>query len=284
MFAIFDKNSIICVIDDHSEFLNNKQHAYILYCNTKHMLKSLALLQITVVIVAVFAVIIYIRIEAAKITRTATKGASTFKGIQEYYKINVRGNDTLGNNVNITWYLPYLEGKGPCDYSPNDYNPFSNPCTPPLHYHLETMEQFELIKGVVSFYVNGEIITLQTPGDSVIVDLGVIHTFWTNSTQDLILKIDRYPAGQMEEAFFENLAGMERDSMDEVTGELKISSLLNKVQNGIMRAAGDNFPRYLPLFAVPAYKQMMKTLSIATGVPCLYKAYTTNYERIKHVC
>jgi mannose-6-phosphate isomerase-like protein (cupin superfamily) len=82
-------------------------------------------------------------------------------------------------------------------------------CTPPLHWHMDQTETFEVLQGVMGYIFNGTLKQL-TAGQSVTIVPYTLHTFWNAGDIDLKTRITVKPAGRCE-AIFENLMGYSRD-------------------------------------------------------------------------
>lgn len=195
----------------------------------------------------------------------------TGNGPFEQMRLLVRGNETKGASMILEFELVYLQGNSPCDFAIED-NPYTRLCTPPRHYHVSFSEHFSILRGEMGYELNGLVKTAYA-GETVHVPVGAIHTFWMDSAETLLVHIDRRPAGRVEEAFAENLAGICRDHLLQSGGT--VSPLVKYLQFQILQGKTDNWPVWLPSSMIPVYKRYIQLLSLVTGIPGMYEEYTS---------
>ncbi|KAH9914739.1 uncharacterized protein B0H18DRAFT_1125322 [Fomitopsis serialis] len=80
---------------------------------------------------------------------------------------------------------------------------------PPLHWHRDQTEYFDIIQGRVGYVLDGQE-GYASAGDQVVIPSGAIHTFWCDPTseKDLIMDITSKPGQGLDEAWINSTYGI----------------------------------------------------------------------------
>ncbi|KAL9656550.1 hypothetical protein ABK040_005312 [Willaertia magna] len=124
----------------------------------------------------------------------------------ETYTFKIRSADSNGSKFEFETLIKH---DGLCG---SKVSPFQRPCTPPIHIHRFQNETFEVLKGKMTYYLNGETGTLSAGDKPIKITPFNKHTFWNEGNEDLLVRITLEPA-LFSENFFENLAGAGRDGL-----------------------------------------------------------------------
>lgn len=85
------------------------------------------------------------------------------------------------------------------------------PGSPVNHLHYHEDEDYEVVEGTLTLLMNGQNATYAT-GETVRVPKGTAHYFWNaEEAERLVVKLTLTPPGPLGVAFFENVAGLQRD-------------------------------------------------------------------------
>lgn len=82
------------------------------------------------------------------------------------------------------------------------YEYYAKPNSPisPEHFHPKAEERFEVIRGTVTFKIDGKE-RVAGPGDSAVIQAGVCHTGWNNGNEEIFLKSEIRPAMNFEDYY-----------------------------------------------------------------------------------
>ena len=82
------------------------------------------------------------------------------------------------------------------------YEYYAKPNSPisPEHFHPKAEESFEVIRGTVSFKIDGKE-RVSGPGDSEVIKAGVRHTGWNSGSEEIFIKSEIHPAMNFEDYY-----------------------------------------------------------------------------------
>tara|TARA_Y100000385_G_scaffold291634_1_gene370950 strand:- start:1767 stop:2321 length:555 start_codon:yes stop_codon:yes gene_type:complete len=81
---------------------------------------------------------------------------------------------------------------------------------PPLHFHKDFTEEFEMVKGQMNVKVEKKVFTL-TEGESCRIEIGQQHTFWSESEEPVIFRGTLEPGNEEFENGIAIMFGLARD-------------------------------------------------------------------------
>lgn len=98
---------------------------------------------------------------------------------------------------------------------------------PPLHYHKNFTEEFEMVKGQMMVKLDKRIITLNE-GESCKIDIGKLHTFWSESEGPVIFRGTLEPGNEEFENGLSIMFGLAED------GYLTSQGFPKKISHGLI--------------------------------------------------
>ena len=81
---------------------------------------------------------------------------------------------------------------------------------PPLHFHKDFTEEFEMVKGQMKVKLGKKVITLKE-GECCKIEIGKLHTFWSESEEPVIFRGTLEPGNEEFENGITLMFGLARD-------------------------------------------------------------------------
>lgn len=137
---------------------------------------------------------------------------------------------------------------------------------PPRHVHAQVEERIELETGRLGYYVDGKEGAL-APGESIILPVGVAHTFWNSDDEMAHSIIEVRPALNME-TFFETIFGLYQD------GKTNKRGVPNILQAIVLAREYDGFLAGPPIPVQRAFLIAVAPFARLLGYRALYPKYS----------
>jgi mannose-6-phosphate isomerase-like protein (cupin superfamily) len=163
-----------------------------------------------IIMISITMSLTYMKLQFKNTTRTSINSPYNKFCLHEGYCIEITKNSKETENREVSFI-----GEITNDLCLDTELPFSKRiCSPPKHIHFGSEETFTLIEGKLLLIVNNTNITLEEKGSKETVIRGTPHTWYSASKEKLKFKVTITPAIYHEEEFFEQFAGINRDSKD----------------------------------------------------------------------
>jgi hypothetical protein len=218
-----------------------------------------------VIFVLVSIILMYIRRDNIQRSHTAGQRIIQVNSFHEgdIIEFVLRSNETGHTHSTIKQTIMH---DGPCGNSPANAHPLTRLCTPPVHYHLEQDERFDVEKGTLGYILNDMNGTIET-NEYLFISKGSCHTFWSAGNDDLIVNITLYNdqgmiPGRSADSYFENINGVRRDSPS------FIATLQVQIGHDIYRCD-------VPRLFNSMFSKAFQVIALALGYQIQYVEYTT---------
>jgi mannose-6-phosphate isomerase-like protein (cupin superfamily) len=110
-------------------------------------------------------------------------------------------------NANRLEFYGEMHYEGECSPNPKNPPPAKQVCTPPLHYHRNQVERFDVLEGEIAYLAQGKEGRIGK-GEHITLPAGAPHTYWNSGKDTLKYKVTitatkhSYPIGVADDTFF----------------------------------------------------------------------------------
>jgi len=138
----------------------------------------------------------------------------------------------------------------------------------PLHFHLLSEERFEVLQGKLGVII-GKKKTKQLlqVGESIIIPVGTLHTFWNAGAEALHFSTEIKPPVHFQ-TYWETMFGLARD------GKVNAQGFPNLFQLMVIAETADSYTTDLPLPVLKSTIKIMASIGRRLGYRERYAQYS----------